>query len=130
LNCSKYPPSLLFLLMTLGPAILVLSWADRPLNAAGRWLVTFGRVPFFYYVLHLFLIHVLAILFAAVKHGTVTFLFQTSLTDFPANAPTGYGYGLPVVYLVWIALILMLAPACRRFANLKARRRDPWLSYV
>ncbi len=130
LNCSKYPPSLLFLLMTLGPAILFLSWADRPLNAAGRWLVTFGRVPFFYYVLHLFLIHVLAILFAAVKHGTVAFLFQTSLTDFPANAPTGYGYGLPVVYLVWIALILMLAPACRWFANLKARRRDPWLSYV
>lgn len=130
LNCSKYPPSLLFLLMTLGPAILFLSWADRPLNAAGRWVVTFGRVPFFYYVLHIFLIHVLAILFAAVKHGTVAFLFQTSLTDFPANPPAGYGYDLPVVYLVWIALILMLAPACRWFANLKARRQDRWLSYL
>jgi len=130
LNCSKYPPSLLFLLMTLGPAILFLSWADRPLNAAGRWLVTFGRVPFFYYVLHIFLIHVLVILFAAIKHGTVAFLFQTSLTDFPANPPKGYGYGLPVVYLVWIAVVLVLAPACRWFANLKARRRDPWLSYL
>jgi uncharacterized membrane protein len=130
LNCSKYPPSLLFLLMTLGPAILFLSWADRPLNAAGRWLVTFGRVPFFYYVLHIFLIHVLVILFAAVKHGTVAFLFETSLTEFPANPPAGYGYGLPVVYLVWVALILMLTPACRWFANLKARRRDPWLSYL
>ena len=65
-----------------------------------------------------------------VKHGTVAFLFQTSLTDFPANPPTGYGYGLPVVYLVWIAVILILAPACRWFANLKARRRDPWLSYL
>ena len=130
LNCSKYPPSLLFLLMTLGPAILFLSWADRPLNAAGRWLLTFGRVPFFYYVLHIFLIHVLVILFAAVKHGTVAFLFQTSLTDFPANPPPGYGYGLPVVYLVWVALILMLTPACRWFANLKSRRRDPWLSYL
>jgi len=130
LNCSKYPPSLLFLLMTLGPAILFLSWADHPLTAAGRWVVTFGRVPFFYYVSHLFLIHVLAVLFAAVKHGTVAFLFQTSLTDFPANPPAGYGYGLPVVYLVWIALILMLTPACRWFANLKARRKDPWLSYL
>jgi uncharacterized membrane protein len=130
LNCSKYPPSLLFLLMTLGPAILFLSWADSRLNAAGRWLVTFGRVPFFYYVLHLFLIHALAVLFAAVKHGTVAFLFQTSLTDFPANPPAGYGYGLPVVYLVWIAVILMLTPACRWFANLKARRRDLWLSYL
>jgi len=130
LNCAKYPPSLLFLLMTLGPAILFLSWVERPLNAAGRWLVTFGRVPFFYYLLHLFLIHALAVLFAAIKHGTVAFLFQTSPTDFPANPPTGYGYGLPVVYLVWIAVILILAPACRWFANLKARRRDPWLSYV
>ena len=87
-------------------------------------------MPFFYYVLHLFLIHVLAVLFAAIKHGTVVFLFQTSLMDFPANPPTGYGYGLPVIYLIWIAAILMLTPACRWFANLKARRRDPWLSYL
>jgi uncharacterized membrane protein len=130
LNCAKYPPSLQFLLMTLGPAILFLSWAERPLNAAGRWLVSFGRVPFFYYLLHLFLIHAVAVLFAAIRHGTVAFLFQTSLTDFPANPPTGYGYGLPIVYLVWTAIILILAPACRWFANLKARRREPWLSYL
>jgi hypothetical protein len=93
-------------------------------------VVTFGRVPFFYYALHIFLIYVLAVLFAAINHGSAAFLFQTSLTDFPANPPAGYRYGLPVVYLVWIAVIPMLAPACRWFANLKSRRRDIWLSYL
>src|SRR5262249_20966615 len=103
-NCTKYPPSLLFVLMTLGPALVRLALLDRGLNAVGRSLVVFGRVPLFYYLLHVPLIHLLALVFALTRYGNFRFLFHNPLF----GMPEGYGYGLPVVYLVWIGVVLML----------------------
>jgi uncharacterized membrane protein len=128
INCQKYPPSLLFLLMTLGPAIASLSLLERvnlnPSRLAQPFII-FGRVPLFYYVIHLPLIHGLAVLFAFIKYGpSVTQLFQNG------RPPEDYGYNLAVVYLVWICVVLALYPVCRWFAGVKRRRRDAWLSYI
>jgi len=131
LNCTKYPPSLLYLCMTLGPAILVLSFFDRELGPWSKPIIVFGRVPLFYYLLHLPLIHGIAILLASLRHGAAGGVWLGPPWD-PATAaayPQNYGYGLGVVYAIWILVILLLYPLCRWFANLKQRRRDAWLSY-
>jgi uncharacterized membrane protein len=130
INCEKYPPSLLFLLMTLGPAIIALGLFERfnPSNLVPpllQPLIVFGRVPLFFYILHIPLIHALAIVFAMVKYGpAVSELFKGG------RPPDDYGYSLPVVYLIWIGVVLALYPVCRWFANVKRRRRDVWLSYL
>ncbi|CAN5569337.1 DUF1624 domain-containing protein [soil metagenome] len=133
INFEKYPPSLLFLLVTLGLAIAALALFNRRREpgAFARALIIFGRVPLFYYILHLCLIHLLAVVFAYARYGQAQFLFETPKPPaFPFNAPEGYGYSLPVVYLVWLAVVLMLYPVCRWFAGVKRRRRDAWLSYL
>ncbi len=121
LKCEKYPPSLLYLLMTLGPAILLLAFLERPPGVFGSRVVVYGRVPFFYYVLHVPLVHAAAIAALLLAFG------PAALT---ANPPPGAGFGLPVVYLAWAAVVVVLYRPCRWFAGLKARRRDPWLSYL
>lgn len=126
IDCFKYPPSLLYLLMTLGPALVVMSLLDRGTPRFLKPALVFGRVPLFYYVLHLALIHGLAVSFAFVRYGRADGLYGSS----PGPRPDGYGYGLPVVYAVWILVVLILYPLCRWFADLKRRRRDPWLSYL
>lgn len=133
INFQKYPPSLLYLLVTLGLALIALALFDgaRERGALARPFVIFGRVPLFYYILHLFLIHALAVVFAYARYGQAQFLFETPRPPaFPFAAPQGYGYGLPVVYLVWLSVVLMLYPVCRWFARVKKRRRDAWLSYL
>jgi len=127
LNCQKYPPSLLFLLMTLGPAIALLPLLERWTGPLARFFVTFGRVPLFYYLLHIPLLHLLAIIFAYGRYGNQ--VFELAANNQP---PPGYGYGLVVVYLVWIgAVVLLLYPASRWFAGVKERhRRSTWLSYL
>src|SRR5262249_3996677 len=127
INCSKYPPSLLYDLMTLGPAILALALFDRPAGALGRFFATFGRVPLFYYLLHMPLIHFVAVLLALARYGDARFMFGN--IAFGPDRPSDYGYGLGVVYLVWIGVVLLLYPACHWFAGVKSRRRDAWLSY-
>jgi uncharacterized membrane protein len=128
LNCSKYPPSLLFLLMTLGPALMALAWLDQ---SSGRWRQPFliiGRVPMFYYLLHLPLIHLMAVIFSWIRYGhPVEALYGNPPRPAP---PSDYGYNLPIVYLVWIGIVVLLYPACRWFADLKKRRKDAWLSYL
>src|SRR5262245_47933986 len=132
INCEKYPPSLLYLLMTLGPAITALYFFERIPNLAGRPLVTLGRVPLFYYLPHLPLIHLLAVGFAFERYGQASWMFENpSLpVDRLLPFPEGYGYGLTVVYAIWIGVLLLLYPACRRFAEVKRRCRDWWLSYL
>jgi uncharacterized membrane protein len=130
LKCWKYPPSLLFVLMTLGPAILLLALCDRPLGRMGRVFLTFGRVPLFYYLLHLPLIHLVALGFARARYGDVGFMFQNVAFAGPNQLPAGYGYGLPVVYAVWLGVVLALHPVCAWFAEVKRRRRAVWLSYL
>ena len=125
LNCQKYPPSLLYLLMTLGPAIASLAVFDRGAGRLGRPLVTLGRVPLFYYLLQWPVIHILAIAFNAIRGQPYRWL----LSGGGFQAPPGYGHGLAVVYAMWIVTVLLLYVPCRRFADLKRRRRDFWLSY-
>jgi uncharacterized membrane protein len=127
-NCTKYPPSLLFVLMTLGPALLALAWFDRPPGRWGRWFIIFGRVPLFYYLLHVPVIHGLALLFAWLQYREVGFLLHHPAGSIPDHAPPGYG--LPGVYFVWYLAVWLLYPACRWFADVKARRRYEWLSYL
>lgn len=130
LNTTKYPPSLLFLLMTLGPAMLLLRAFE---NRTPQWLnpvLVFGRVPMFYYVLHFFLIHALAVVFCLVRYGSAHWMFESpDLGNYPFTPPPGWGYALPVVYLVWLSVVAASYPLCRRFAALKHRRKDAWLSY-
>ncbi len=129
LNPWKYPPSLLYVLMTLGPAILALAWFDRgPPGVLSRPLVIFGRVPLFYYLLHLPLIHGLAVVVGYCEGWTGMQI--KPFFHHPSQFPKGWGYDLPVVYLVWVLVIVMLYPACKWFADVKRRRSDPWLSYL
>ena len=125
LDPTEHPPSLLFLLMTLGPALLFLSVAEWWRGVVGDVLVVLGRVPLFYYVLHLGLIHALALVI-----GTLAgFEPQGFLTAWPF-LPPGWGYGLPVVFALWAAVVLALYPACRWFAAAKATRPERWLRYL
>jgi uncharacterized membrane protein len=131
LNTNKYPPSLLFLLMTLGPAMLLL-WAFD--GGTVRWLrplLVFGRVPLFYFVLHLTVIHLIAVVVCAARYGQVHWMFESAgLDQYPMARPPGWGFGLPMVYVVWIVVVVALYPLCAWFAALKKRRRDAWLSYL
>lgn len=133
LNTQKYPPSLLFLLMTLGPSIIAVALFDRE-GGPGRLarpFVVFGRVPLFYYLLHVPLIHLVAVIFAYVKYGRAEWLFiNWPPPGAPQLEPPGYGYDLWVVYLVWLGVVAALYPLCRWFAGVKRRRRDAWLSYL
>ena len=132
LRASKYPPSLLFLLMTLGPALVALSALERTNVSSRNVFLVFGRVPLFYYVLHWYLLHLAAIGFAWMRYGRVDFMFALppALSPSPAGYPQDYGYALWVVYLVWAAIVASLYPLCRWFADVKARKRSPLLSYL
>jgi uncharacterized membrane protein len=126
LNCEKYPPSLLYLAMTLGPGLLLLAAFEHARGWLADAVTTYGRVPFFYYVLHVFVIHALAVAFAWLTVGNAAWLFGGP----PIAKPANYGLSLPGVYLVWLLVILALYPACRWFASLKQRRREWWWSYL
>jgi uncharacterized membrane protein len=125
-NSEKYPASLLFLMMTLGPALLLLvAFAD----ARGRlasWIITFGRVPFLYYVAHLFLIHALAVVYALVVFGDAFLVIGARMM----TKPPAYGLSLLGNYVVWLLVVVSLYPLCRWFAALKQRRREWWWSYL
>ncbi|HZW80394.1 MAG TPA: heparan-alpha-glucosaminide N-acetyltransferase domain-containing protein [Candidatus Deferrimicrobiaceae bacterium] len=130
LNTTKYPPSLLYLLMTLGPALLFLGAVD---GRTPQWLrpaLIVGKVPMFYYLLHIPLIHLIAVTVCYVRYGQVHWMFESpGLAQFPITPPPGWGYSLPIVYLIWFVVVLTLYPMCRWFAGLKQRRSDAWLSY-
>jgi uncharacterized membrane protein len=131
LNTSKYPASPLFLLMTLGPAIALLPMAERAHNAAGRVLAVFGRVPMFYYLLHIPLIHVAAIVVSLVREGRVNPWLFGNHPYMPPEQPEGYMWPLPLLYLVTATTVALLYLPCRWFAAFKARHHDRrWLGYV
>jgi len=133
LRCTKYPPSLDFLLMTLGPAFLLLAWFDRMNFSARNPLIVFGRVPFFYFVVHFYLIHLLSFPIALAHYGRAQFLLSP-LPSLPGGAggdyPANYGYSLGTVYGVWLAVLVIVYPLCAWFADLKRSRKDWWLSYL
>jgi len=131
LNTTKYPPSLLFLLMTLGPAMVFLWSVDRGTPRVLRSALTIGKVPLFYYVLHFALIHLLAVVTCYVRYGSAHWMFESpDLGHYPFSPPPDWGYSLPVVYLVWALVVVTMYPLCRWFAGLKQRRSDVWLSYL
>jgi uncharacterized membrane protein len=131
LNVTKYPPSLSFLLMTLGPALLFLRAVDRRVPRLLRPAIIIGKVPFFYYMLHFALVHVLAVVTCWVGWGSPHWMFESpDLGHYPFSPPPGWGWGLPVVYLVWALVVLLMYPLCRWFAGVKARRTEAWLSYL
>jgi uncharacterized membrane protein len=134
LNTTKYPPSLEFLLMTLGPAFLALALAERLKLERTHPLVVFGRVPLFFFVTHFYAAHLAAALLALLQYGSAawTFVFNpVPSMGGPAKLyPPAFGYDLWVAYAVWAAIVAGLYPLCRWFASVKARRRDWWLSYL
>jgi uncharacterized membrane protein len=132
LNVTKYPASLLFLLMTLGPALLILRAFDgRTLPRLLRPALVFGLVPLFYFLLHLPLIHLLAVIVCYAQNSAVHWMFESpDLGSYPFTAPPGWGVSLPVIYLLWVSVVVMLYPVCRWFAFVKQRRTDTWLSYL
>jgi uncharacterized membrane protein len=126
-NLTKYPPSLLFLCMTLVPALLLLVWFEK---TAGRWanfVIVYGRVPMFYYLIHFFSIHFLCMLvFFATGHT-----MAEAVTPFFWFRPDNkFGYSLGVVYVIWIVLVTALFPLCKWYSNYKANHIKWWLSYL
>ena len=129
-NTLKYPPSLDYLLMTLGPSMILLGLLDGV--TAKRGLISifmvFGRVPLFYYVLHIYLIHLIAIVVALAFHQPIW--HGTVIADF-AQKPFGYGHDLPFIYAMWILAVTILYVPCRWFMEFRSRHRDwAWLSYL
>ena len=128
-NCTKQPPSLLFVLMTLGPAIAGLAVFDRVgiRGPIGRAVVTLGRVPLFYFLLQWYVIHPLAVLAGLVRGMPVAWLFSPAALGRP---PEGWSLSLPGIYAAWAVVLLVLYIPCRWFAGVKARHPGGWLSYL
>jgi uncharacterized membrane protein len=125
LNTTKYPPSLMFLAMTLGPAAIFCAFADRMRGFLKDTFVMFGRVPFAFYVAHFYLLHLLSLALGALQGIPVS-----QLLTFPPFYPSGYGLPLAGVYGVWLLVVVMLYPLCRWVANVKARNKAWYLSYL
>ena len=129
LAVSKYPPSLLYLMMTLGPAMLLLAWFEgREKGAIARFFIVYGRVPLFFYVLQWITTHTLALIAGKIAGRPTDYLFG-NLAFAPPPSP-GSGFGLGVTYALWILGVLLLYPLCKWYGDLKARRHDWWLSYT
>jgi uncharacterized membrane protein len=134
LNTTKYPASLLFLLMTLGPSLMILAWTDKVNERVendflSRIFITFGRVPLFYFILQMFVAHVFGVLFGLLAGKSVGFYFL----NFPASsieAPPGAGFPLWVVYAAWFAGLVLLYPLCRWYGKIKQGKRGFPFSYL
>jgi uncharacterized membrane protein len=130
LGQQKYPASQLFLLMTLGPTIALLPFAERARGFIADALALFGRVPLFYYLLHIPLIHLLALIVSIVRDGRVTPWLFGNHPMRPPPLPDGYMWSLPLLYLVFVATVVILYFPCRWFARVKATRKESWLRYL
>lgn len=135
INCQKQPPSPLYVLMTLGPGLLMLAVFDallsgapgdsRRMNPVWRFLDILGRVPLFFYILQWVVIHLLTLVVNAIAGKAIP------VFDWSIAYPPDYGYGLPLVYVCWIVAVAALFGPCWWFAGLRRRRRDiRWLSYL
>ncbi len=130
LGTSKYPPSLDFLLMTIGPTLILLALVESAKGAVARMLETFGRVPLFYYILHIPTIHIAAIVVSLIRTGEANpWLFANHPMN-PGQQPAGYQWSLPLLYLVWAVCVTLLYFPCRWYAEKKAKSRNPLLSYL
>lgn len=136
LNVTKYPPSLLFVLVTLGISMCLMSGFER-LEMAKRWawlrevLSVYGRVPFFYYLLHIFVAHALVVAVSAATGNNWRWWFMEPPQGGVLTGPgPGFGFGLPVIWGIWMVVVVACYPACKWYAELKQRSRNPLLSYL
>ena len=131
MDVQKYPPSLLYLCATIGPALILLALLENIKNGFTAFIRTFGRVAFFYYVLHIYLIHLIAVIcFFAKGHSMEDAIRSAPTLPFMFVIP-GEGYSLPVVYLIWLLVVLLLYPLCRKYDRYKSSHKDKWwLSYI
>lgn len=130
INVSKYPPSLLYVLMTLSPALLILYATETVKSKLTAFFIVFGQVPLFYYFLHTLVIHLLAILMLIFAGDDWSLMIVTA-TSITSTKWFDYGYALPIVYMIWIFVIAVLYPLCRMYQQYKfAHREKWWLSYL
>jgi len=127
INCEKYPPSLLYLLITLGLAMLLLYLFEKQKWRIFKPLVVFGQVPLFFYIIHLWLIHLTAILLALPKYGVKAIIMPFIVSSV---MPADYGYDLPMIYNIWIIMIILLYPLCNWYRNYKTKYPNKWLKYL
>jgi uncharacterized membrane protein len=128
LNVNKYPPSLAFLSMTIGPAMIALALLEKANGWLSRFFLVYGRVPLFYYILHFYIIHTVAVVvFFAQGFGTGDIVTEGNPFLFK---PNGFGFGLPGVYAVWLFVFLVLYPLCRKYDRYKSSHHQWWLSYI
>lgn len=130
LGTTKYPASLLFLLMTLGPMLIAIALLEHAHGRVVGVLTTFGRVPFFYYVLHIPLIHSAALVTSIVMFGQISPWLFANHPMLSPPAPEGYTWSLPTLYLVWALVLIALYIACRWYAGVKAKSKNPFVSYL
>jgi hypothetical protein len=116
--------------MTLGPMLLLLPALEGARGWLARVLTTFGRVPFFFYVLHIPLIHALALVVSLVRTGAIDPWLFTNHPMMNPEPPDGYTWSLPLLYLVWAVAVAILSFACRWFAGVKARNQSAWLRFI
>ncbi|MFZ0821164.1 MAG: heparan-alpha-glucosaminide N-acetyltransferase domain-containing protein [Candidatus Acidiferrales bacterium] len=130
LNTTKYPASLLFLLMTLGPMFLVLGLAENWRGSVAQIAVTYGRVPMFYYLLHIPLIHLAACVVSLIREGHINSWLFANHPMAAGPAPAGYTWSLGLLYAVYAICVALLYFPCRWYAQLRATRKSKWLSYL
>jgi uncharacterized membrane protein len=130
LATNKYPASLSFLLLTLGPMLVLIGLVEHARGPIARALETFGRVPFFYYLLHIPVIHLAAVVVSFIREGKADPWLFANHPVMPGPAPRGYQWSLPLLYLVWAIVIGVLYIACRWFAGVKERSGSPLLKYL
>jgi Predicted membrane protein len=131
ISTTKYPPSLLYALMTLGPSILFLAFTERANNPLSKFISIYGRVPMFYYILHIYLLHAAAMIAAGLF---TNFSWQVWILKEPlwlTQTLKGYGFPLSIVYIVWTGVILILYPLCKWYDRYKQKHKEKWwLSYL
>jgi uncharacterized membrane protein len=131
LNVNKYPPSLLYMCVTIGPALLVLAFIDSIQNRVTEMLKVFGRVSLFYYVLHLYLIHLLCMISYLMQGHTIQEAYSTPPNTLFYFVTAGVGYNLPMVYAIWVVVVVLLYPLCKWYDQYKTAHKEKWwLSYL
>ncbi len=122
INTTKYPPSLLYILMTIGPAILLLAFIEKPLHRFGNIIATYGKVPMFYFIIHFYLIHIASVITALIGGYSISNILKSG----PTNPMQGFGFRLWIVYLIWITIVALMYPLCKRYAKYKFSHPEKW----
>ena len=131
LKVNKYPPSLLYVLMTLGPALLFLAFTEKMKGGIVKIISVYGRVPMFYYLVHIYVIHLFALLASVFIPGQDWHIWILQQPIWFTQNLKGYGFSLPVAYLIWAAVVIGLYPLCRRYDLYKQTHKEKWwLSYL